>query len=149
MSYLGNWSVKQQKQILPCVRNWFGRGPIEDKTTQKKDFTWKCGRKRQPIKYRGNLCLPRGNLEGIFLLFFSSLLDNFFYFNAIISDNTTYKMSFYESNCRDPVKSFKPIRCYEKSGEPLDDYTTYRLSFWPQEPVTKVNLTALQIIERK
>ncbi|XP_058801429.1 stabilizer of axonemal microtubules 1-like [Phymastichus coffea] len=115
MSYLGNWAVKQQQKILPCMRNWFGRGPIDDKTTQKKDFTWKCGRKLDPIKYRGNLCLPRGAVE----------------------DNTTYKMSFYESNCHEPVKSFKPIRCYEKSGEPLEDYTTYRLSFFPQEPPNK------------
>ncbi|OXU26898.1 hypothetical protein TSAR_015818 [Trichomalopsis sarcophagae] len=115
MSYLGNWCVKPQEKILPCVRNFFGRGPIQDKTVQKCDFTWKCGSKAKPIKYKGNLCLPRGSLE----------------------DNTTYKLSYYESACREPVKSYAPIRRYEKSQAPVDDSTTYRLSFFQNEPLVQ------------
>ncbi|XP_014209813.1 uncharacterized protein LOC106640328 [Copidosoma floridanum] len=117
MSYLGNWCVKPQEKILPCVRNWFGRGPIQDETTQKHDFAWKCGKPVKPIKYRGNLCLPRG----------------------YVADDTTYKLSYYPANCLEPIKSFRPIRRYEKSDVPLDGCTTYRLSFYSGDPITQEN----------
>ncbi|XP_011500260.1 PREDICTED: protein FAM154A-like [Ceratosolen solmsi marchali] len=113
LSYLGNWCIKPQEKILPCKRSLFGRGPIENQTTQKEDFVWKYSLKEKPMKYSGNLRMPRGHIE----------------------DNTTYKSSYFESTCNEPVKSFKPIRLYEKTEVPLDDYTTYKLSFFNNDTV--------------
>lgn len=40
-----------------------GRGPIEDATTTKCDFTWKCGGPEAPIRPEGNLELSPAPLE--------------------------------------------------------------------------------------
>ena len=41
MSFLGNWCVKQEPPIIPCDKQFLGRGPIQEVTTQKHDYTWK------------------------------------------------------------------------------------------------------------
>lgn len=141
LSYPGNWCVKPTEKILPCARNLFGRGPMQDCTTQKHDFPWKCGLKEKPIKYKGCLCLPRGHVEGAWHIIFRIYLTRRFRHKNIITrsaDNTTYKLSFFNSKCTDPVKSFKPIARYEKSDAPLEDYTTYRLSYFENEAPAKV-----------
>ena len=146
MSYLGNWCIKPQEKILPCSRSLFGRGPIGDKTTQKCDFTWKYGPKEKPIKYRGNLCMPRGNLDGTFAIIISQLRASSsssssslrFFFIRVQPDHTTYKQSYFGANCREPVKSFAPLRCYEKSDVPFEGCTTYKLSFFPDERPERV-----------
>ncbi|KAJ8669021.1 hypothetical protein QAD02_000280 [Eretmocerus hayati] len=115
MSYVGNWCVKPQGKIQPCARNLFGRGPMQRCTTQKCDFRWLYGARAQPYNTRGNICFPKDCL----------------------SDDTTYKLSFFPADCVNQTKSFKPERVYEPSDAPLGDHTTYRLSFFPTEPGKK------------
>ncbi|XP_014220870.1 stabilizer of axonemal microtubules 1-like [Trichogramma pretiosum] len=107
MSYMGNWGIEPQKKLEPCRRNWFGRGPLLDVTTQKHDFVWKASTKADPIKYPGQLCIPRGH----------------------VADATTYKLSFYESNNVEPIPSYRPVREYVPTEAPLEECTTYRLSY--------------------
>ncbi|XP_043476685.1 stabilizer of axonemal microtubules 1-like isoform X2 [Leptopilina heterotoma] len=115
LSYLGNWCVRPEPKITPCDKELFKRGPIQDVTTQKHDFTWKSTPKITSIKERNNLYSPCVSM----------------------SDDTTYKLSYYPSNCREPVQSFKPIEKYEKSDVPLDGCTTYKLSYWPNQVPVK------------
>lgn len=56
MSYLGNWSVTPESPCLPCSKGWQGRGPMEQVTTQKNAFVWKCGGPGTPF-------LPKDNLK--------------------------------------------------------------------------------------
>ncbi|XP_023290082.1 stabilizer of axonemal microtubules 1 [Orussus abietinus] len=111
LSYLGNWCVKPEDPITPCDRQWLGRGPMQDVTTQKHDYTWKIAPKEEPYSLRPNLYFPC----------------------ASMSDDTTYRLSYFQSACRIPEKPFKPIRRYERSDVPMDGCTTYRLSYWPSE----------------
>lgn len=55
LSYLGNWGAEPEKPIVPCSRQLLGRGPIQDCTTNKHDFTWKRTRRDEPTKPKGNL----------------------------------------------------------------------------------------------
>lgn len=58
MSYLGNWCVKMEPSIIPCDKDWLGRGPMQDITTQKHDYSWKCGDRAEPLKAQDNLYPP-------------------------------------------------------------------------------------------
>ncbi|XP_044003967.1 stabilizer of axonemal microtubules 1-like [Aphidius gifuensis] len=118
LSYLGNWCIKPEEPCTPCTKNLLGRGPMEDNTTNKLSYTWKSQPKVKPFKLRGNLYCPC----------------------ACMSDDTTYKLSYYESGCRMPVNSFKPSRVYEKSDVPMEGCTTYKLSYWPTEIPLKQDL---------
>ncbi|KAK0174757.1 hypothetical protein PV327_010490 [Microctonus hyperodae] len=116
LSYLGNWCVKrdpvfERKSPLRTAKQWIGSSPIQDDTTHKKDFTWKSIPISKPRKLSNNLYCPR----------------------AAMSGDTTYKLSYYGSNYRIPVKSFKPkiTKEYKKNDVPFERYTTYRLSYWP------------------
>lgn len=61
------------------------------------------------------------------------------YIFFIILDNTTYKLSYWESKNLMPVKSFKPESKYEKNDCPLEDFTIHKLSFYPSSaPVIRV-----------
>lgn len=68
MSYLGNWCVQPEAKITPCDKELFQRGPIQDVTTQKHDFTWKSLSKIKPIKERKNLYSPCVSMSGKKLL---------------------------------------------------------------------------------
>ncbi|XP_076225866.1 uncharacterized protein LOC116427531 [Nomia melanderi] len=114
-SYLGNWCIQPDPSIIPCEKMWLGRGPIQNITTQKHDYSWKCIEPDKPIK-------PQPNLYS---------------FPEPLSDNTTYKESYYQSGCHLPAVSYTPIRKYVKSDIPIDDCTTYKLSYWPNEASTK------------
>lgn len=64
-------------------------------------------------------------------------------FTALINisgntDDTTYRLSYYNSSCLLPTPSYAPIRKYVKSDIPMEDCTTYKLSYWPNEPPVKV-----------
>ncbi|XP_020281547.1 stabilizer of axonemal microtubules 1 [Pseudomyrmex gracilis] len=111
MSYLGNWCVKPEAPITPCERQWLGRGPMEDMTTNKRDYSWKCAQRAEPFRIRNNLYLPC----------------------AALSDDTTYRTSYYKSACLLPVSSYAPVRKYVKSDVPMEGCTTYRLSYWPHQ----------------
>lgn len=63
MSYVGNWCPKPEKSILPCTRQLLGRGPIQDYTTQKCDFTWKCGTPEAGFRPEASLGLSRAPFE--------------------------------------------------------------------------------------
>ncbi|XP_043269167.1 stabilizer of axonemal microtubules 1-like, partial [Venturia canescens] len=117
MSYLGNWCVQTEPPCMPCTRSWVARGPVQDVTTHKHDYTWKMVEREEPYsEQQGNsLHIPC----------------------AAMSDDTTYRLSYYNSTCRIPVKPFKPFRRYEKSDVPMDGCTTYRLSYWPNEATAK------------
>lgn len=41
MSFLGNWCVKPETPITACSKQMLGKGPMQDFTTQKHDYTWK------------------------------------------------------------------------------------------------------------
>ncbi|XP_011300542.1 protein FAM154A-like [Fopius arisanus] len=116
LSYLGNWCLRQSEpHMVPCDKQWLGRGPMENATTNRCDYTWKLLPRRMPLKNRENLCFPNANL----------------------SSDTTYKLSYYGSGCTIPVSSFKPIRKYMKGNVPFEECTTYKLSYWPNEVQTK------------
>lgn len=63
LSYLGNWNAEPEKPIVPCSRQLLGRGPIQDFTTNKHDFTWKRTHKNEPTKPKGNLTFSDSPLE--------------------------------------------------------------------------------------
>ncbi|KAH0567063.1 hypothetical protein KQX54_006425 [Cotesia glomerata] len=108
LSYLGNWSVKREipNESGPwrAVQQWLGRGPIQDNTTSKDAYTWKCIARSKPFKASTNLRCPCASIDG----------------------------------CRIPVpESFKPKKIYTKSDVPMDEKTTYKLSYWPYETPSK------------
>ncbi|KAG5317897.1 SAXO1 protein, partial [Pseudoatta argentina] len=120
MSYFGNWCVKIDPPITPCDKQWLGRGPMEDVTTHKRDYPWKSMTRTEMIKAPNNLYSPC----------------------AALSDDTTYRLSYYNSSCLLPAQSYAPIRKYEEqpwkskvdyhpSVTPMDGCTTYKLSYWP------------------
>ncbi|KAK2588149.1 hypothetical protein KPH14_004199 [Odynerus spinipes] len=115
LSYLGNWCLKKEQPITPCDRQWLGRGPMQDETTQKHDFPWKSIQPPDAIRARDSLYLPCASL----------------------SDDTTYRLSYFPSACQLPIPSYKPRRAYSKPEIPMEGCTTYRLSYWPTEPPTK------------
>ncbi|XP_053593407.1 uncharacterized protein LOC103574578 [Microplitis demolitor] len=120
LSYIGNWCVKReiQNESAPrrTVEQWLGTGPMQDNTTNKDAYTWKSIARSKPFKVSNNLYCPC----------------------ASIDDNTTYKLSYYESGCGIPVsRSFKPKKIYTKSDVPMDGCTTYKLSYWPYETPCK------------
>nr|XP_034189592.1 uncharacterized protein LOC117608487 isoform X2 [Osmia lignaria] len=108
-SYMDYLCVKPVSSITPCEKQLLGRGPMQDVTTQKHDYTWKSIETTPAYKARNNIyCNP-----------------------APLLDDTTYKLSYYESCCNSPPESFAPVRRYVKSDIPFEDNTTYRLSYWP------------------
>ncbi|KAM0726103.1 Stabilizer of axonemal microtubules 2 [Formica fusca] len=111
MSYFGNWCVKTDPPITPCDKQLLGRGPMEDVTTQKHDYSWKYTDRVQPIKTEDNLYRPC----------------------AALCDDTTYRLSYYNSSCLLPTYSYAPVHKYVKSDVPMEGCTTYRLSYWPNE----------------
>ncbi|XP_018392472.1 PREDICTED: LOW QUALITY PROTEIN: stabilizer of axonemal microtubules 1-like [Cyphomyrmex costatus] len=115
MSYFGNWCVKTDPPITPCDRQWLGRGPMEDVTTHKRDYSWKSTTRPEVIKAENNLYPPC----------------------SALSDDTTYRLSYYNSSCLLPVQSFAPVRKYVKSDTPMEGCTTYKLSYWPNETPLK------------
>ncbi|XP_025154554.1 stabilizer of axonemal microtubules 1-like [Harpegnathos saltator] len=115
MSYLGNWCIKTEPSMTPCTRDWLGRGPMQDVTTNKHDYSWKFVDRTEPLKAQNNLYSPC----------------------AALCDDTTYRLSYFNSSCLPPTMSFAPIRKYVKSDVPMEGCTTYRLSYWPNEALTK------------
>ncbi|XP_032668783.1 uncharacterized protein LOC116842981 [Odontomachus brunneus] len=115
MSYLGNWCVKMEPPMIPCEKDWLGRGPMQDVTTHKHDYPWKCVDRAKPLKAQNNLYPPC----------------------AALCDDTTYRLSYFNSSCMLPTMSFAPIRKYVKSDVPMEGCTTYRLSYWPNETPVK------------
>lgn len=56
MDYL---CVKPVSCITPCEKQWLGRGPMQDVTTQKHDYTWKSIETTPPYKAKHNIyCHP-------------------------------------------------------------------------------------------
>ncbi|XP_015603353.1 uncharacterized protein LOC107271646 isoform X2 [Cephus cinctus] len=115
LSFLGNWCIPPETSITPCEKQWLGRGPMQDVTTQKHDYIWKHGERTEAYNARQNLYCPASTM----------------------SDDTTYRLSYYGSACNIPMKSYSPIRRYVKSDVPMDGCTTYRLSYWPNEMPAK------------
>jgi len=64
MSYFGNWCVKTDPPITPCDRQWLGRGPMEDVTTHKHDYSWKSVKRPEIIKAQNNLYSPCAAFSG-------------------------------------------------------------------------------------
>jgi len=64
MSYFGNWCVKTDPPITPCDRQWLGRGPMEDVTTHKHDYSWKSMKRPEIIKAQNNLYPPCAAFSG-------------------------------------------------------------------------------------
>ena len=65
MSYMGNWCIEPAKPLKPCDRDWKGRGPMFDKTTNRHDYVWKSNPAPEQVKYKGQLCIPKGPIDGI------------------------------------------------------------------------------------
>ncbi|KAK9300425.1 hypothetical protein QLX08_006948 [Tetragonisca angustula] len=112
-SYFNHLCVKPESPCIPCEKQWLGRGPIQDVTTQKHDYTWKSISQVEPYKAQTSLYCPP----------------------APLVDDTTYKLSYYQSGCNLPTLSYAPIRNYVKPDVPMEDHTTYNLSYWPNEPM--------------
>lgn len=49
---------------MPCSRQWLGRGPMEDVTTHKHDYSWKYVKRDEPFKELNNLYPPCAALSG-------------------------------------------------------------------------------------
>ncbi|XP_076634600.1 uncharacterized protein LOC143348362 [Colletes latitarsis] len=114
-SYFGNWCIKTEPSITPCSKQWLGRGPLQSVTTQKHDYSWKSVEPVQPFKAQQNLyCAPEP-----------------------IHDDTTYNLSYYQSNCHLPALSYAPLRKYAKPDVPMEGCTTYKLSYWPSDTPMK------------
>ncbi|XP_026675213.1 stabilizer of axonemal microtubules 1 [Ceratina calcarata] len=112
-SYFNYCGAKPETAIVPCDKQWLGRGPMQDVTTQKHDFTWKNIPMRDPIIAPNNIyCQPER-----------------------LSDDTTYRLSYFPTNCYMPAQSYAPLRQYAKPDVPMEDYTTYRLSYYPNDVV--------------
>ncbi|XP_066583812.1 stabilizer of axonemal microtubules 2-like [Prorops nasuta] len=117
LSYMGNWCVKPEAPIRPCDRQLLGRGPMQEVTTQKHDFTWKSTEQRSEI-------LPEDNLQTC---------------PCPLSGYTTHKLSYLRHNCElTPTESYAPIREYRRSEIPLETETTMKLSYQPVGEIVEV-----------
>lgn len=58
--------MKIDPPIIPCDRRLLGRGPMEDVTTHRHDYSWKYTDRVQPIKVQDNLYRPCAALSGNF-----------------------------------------------------------------------------------
>lgn len=65
MSFLGNWCFKTEPPILPCEKQWLGRGPIQDVTTQRHDYTWKNIPLDPDLRYHDNLVPATSPIESM------------------------------------------------------------------------------------
>jgi len=50
--------------MIPCDKQWLGRGPMEDVTTHKHDYSWKSMTRPEVIKIENNLYPPCAALSG-------------------------------------------------------------------------------------
>lgn len=88
MSFLGNWCTKPVEPITPCARQFLGRGPMQDVTTQKHDFTWKERTSaNQPVRPSGNFIFPAVPTERERYLFPSRSLNGTFEYKSFSWDN--------------------------------------------------------------
>lgn len=55
--------MKPEQPIIPCTRQWLGKGPLQSDTTQKLSFTWQKVEPVKPIKERPNLHPSQGAME--------------------------------------------------------------------------------------
>lgn len=51
LSYLGNWSPKPEAPCIPCTKDLMARGPMQEVTTQKHDYTWKYADMERAVGY--------------------------------------------------------------------------------------------------
>ena len=65
MSFMGNWCFKPEEPIIQCSRQLFGRGPMENCTTNKENFIWKQAPKPKPVKPEKNICTINCPIDGI------------------------------------------------------------------------------------
>lgn len=56
--------AKPETPIIPCEKQWLGRGPMQDVTTQKHDFTWKLIKPVAPHKLKDNIYTFPNRLAG-------------------------------------------------------------------------------------
>lgn len=63
LSFLGNWCFKPETPITPCDRQLLGRGPMQDVTTQKHDYTWKRVIPPTELRPENNLTFSPSPLE--------------------------------------------------------------------------------------
>ena len=73
MSYLGNWCIKPETPCSPCSKQWLGRGPMQDVTTQKHDYTWKSAERSEPYKLKGNLYCPCATMSGKVAIIYTNI----------------------------------------------------------------------------
>lgn len=50
--------------MVPCTRQMLGKGPMQDLTTQKHDYTWKCIDREKPLKPQLNIYCPCAGMTG-------------------------------------------------------------------------------------
>ncbi|KAI4478170.1 hypothetical protein M0804_012128 [Polistes exclamans] len=125
LSFLGNWSVKPEKSITPCDRQLLGKGPMQDETTQKHDYTWRYSKPLDVIKPENNLTCAPIPLECC----------------------TTHKLSYIPNDCTTLLRnnSYAPYRQYQRPNLPMESETTMSLSYQPVEPADRLPKTWNQI----
>ncbi|EGI60088.1 Endocuticle structural glycoprotein SgAbd-2 [Acromyrmex echinatior] len=118
LSFLGNWCFKPETSITSCDTQLLGRGPMQDETTQKHDYTWKRGMPSTVLR-------PENHLT------FSSLP---------LESCTTHRLSYIPNDhkCVLPIQSYAPIRKYHPSDIAMESETTMRLSYQPVEPADQI-----------
>lgn len=108
LSYPGHPGYCRAQPIIPCTRQMFATGPIQDLTTQKHDYVAK------PIQRRA-MIVPKPMMHST---------------NLPLECETIHKLSF-PVPIPIPTISCKPSTCYQKPCLPLECDTTHKLSFQP------------------
>lgn len=69
-SYFSHPCVKPDAPCIPCEKQWLGKSPMQDVTTQKHDFTWKSIPQIEPYKAEHNLFCPPAPLLGKYIIIY-------------------------------------------------------------------------------
>lgn len=114
MSYCPIPCREPSKRYYPRENDLKGRGPMQELTTHRHDFTPKPMHPVRPYKYLENIGVPETPMER----------------------QTTHRMSYtpIDIKCLDPPQSYRPVQQVSPPCEPFPAETVYRTSYLPVKP---------------
>ncbi|KAL1450144.1 hypothetical protein WDU94_002594 [Cyamophila willieti] len=119
MSYGPLPCVEPAQRYYPREHDLKGRGPMQDMTTYRHDFTPKPIQPVRPYKYVDTIGLP----------------DN----SEPMSGDTTYRLSFtpIDYKCLERPHSYRPHQQWVPPSQPFPRETTYNTSYLPVKPLPR------------
>ncbi|KAJ6630521.1 Stabilizer of axonemal microtubules 1 [Pseudolycoriella hygida] len=122
LSYPSHEGVQRSSPILPHSRRLLGTGPLDDLTTQKRDFVDKPLCRREPI-------VPTCQMQTA---------------DSPIEKQTTTKLSYMQPNGLTRSIPFRPKDSVTRPEGPMDSTTIHKMSFVPIVPPEKMEYPWMQ-----